>query len=135
MVCQEDNMSFRWKDRNGAVNQAAYQFILGRENLEKYCAKMPQSEINYYRNIFNNPNWVPKPVVDERMYIEGASFVLGASPKFKDYYCLNHEKMTARQWTQFLGDVKREVASRDYMKRELARLKQMLEKNSAKCNS
>jgi hypothetical protein len=126
---------FKWRDREGAVNQAAYEFIQGRESLEKFCAEMPQKDIEYYRNIFNNPNWLPKPVVDERMYIEGASFVLGASPKFKDRFCLDHGSMPARQWTKFLGDVKREVASRDYMKRELAQLKQMLEKNSAKCSS
>lgn len=126
---------FRWKDRDGAVNQAAYQFILSRENLIKFCAEMSQSEIEYYREVHNNPEWTPKPVVDEKTYIECASEVLGTGSRFQNYFCLDPENMKVRQWIQFLNDVKREVANRDSRKRELALLEQMTEKSSAKCSS
>ena len=119
---------FKWRDRDGAVNQAAYQFIMCRENLKKHCAEMTQKEIDDYREIFNNPEWTPKPVVDEKTYVECASMVLGTGSKFQNYFCLDPENMKTRQWTRFLNDVKREVGRRDYNKRELALLERTLGK-------
>lgn len=119
---------FKWKDRDGAVSQAAYQFIQSRERLEKHCAEMSQADIDYYREVFSNPEWTPRPVVDEKTYVECASMVLGTGSTFVNYYCLDPENMKTRQWTQFMNDVKREVSNRDSRKREIAMLEEMLKK-------
>jgi hypothetical protein len=126
-------MSFKWKDRDGAVNQAAYQLIKAQENLQGHVTEMTQEDIEYYRGIFNNPDWTPKVApVDEKTYVEYASLVLGSEGRFQNYFCTDPENMKVRQWVQFLNDVKREVANRGSRKRDLAFLQEMTEKNGVK---
>jgi hypothetical protein len=117
---------FKWKDRAGAVRQAVYHFIQKREDSIKRVAEMTQAEIDGHRKFFNNPTWTPKPCTDEKNYVECASLVLGTGSSYANYYCVDPENLGGRQWTQFLNDVKREVARRDENKRQIAFLEQML---------
>jgi hypothetical protein len=127
-------MAFRWKDREGAVNQAAYQFLLMKKRTEEFVANMTPAEIEENRKFFNNPEWTPKVSMD-KVHIECASLVLGVGSGFRDYFCLDPENISTRQWTQFCNDILREVDRREYNRKQLDFLNEMKENADARRSS
>jgi hypothetical protein len=124
---------FKWKDRVGAVNQAAYQYIKSRNWVNGNMAELTAEEIEERSRCFE-PGQVVK--FDERdTLLSVMDTVLGTGSRFKNYFCLDPESIKLRQWTQFKNDVEREIARRDYNKKQLAFLTQMLETNNASSSS
>jgi len=122
-------MAFKWKDRDGAVNQAAYQFIESRKRVLEFINAMTPEEIAEQREAMGNPKW--EPTFNERdTYLDCMDLVLGTGSKFKNYFCLDPESITTRQWTQFKNAVMKEVLNRDYRAKELRFLEEMLKEKT-----
>lgn len=121
---------FHWKDRDGAVNQAAYQYIKSRNWVEGNLVELTAEEIEERKHFFE-PGQVVK--FNERdSLLTVMDMVLGTGTTFKNYFCIDPESITTRQWTQFKNDVEREIDSRDYNKKQLAFLTQMSEGGQVK---
>jgi hypothetical protein len=123
-------LMFRWKDREGAVNQAAYQYIKSRNWVEGNLAELTADEIEARAQMYEPGQVV---VLNQRdTLLTVMALVLGTETKFNGYFCLDPESITTRQWTQFKNDVEREIDSRDYNKKQLAFLTQMSEGGQVK---
>jgi hypothetical protein len=104
---------FRWKDRNGAVGQAAYQFRLARKNVQDLIDQMTPDEVEQQKKDFGPDH--PKFNAEGQL-VDVLAFVLGSEDaKFYGYFCTGPNSISTRQWTQFKNDVEREIQRRDHL--------------------
>ena len=123
--------SFKWKDREGAMHQAAYQYRLSREYVENMIREMTPKQIEEEKKFFG-PGYEPKLNVEGTLQ-SCLEVVLGTGSKFQNYYCVNPENMSSRQYTQFKNDVRNEIRHRDEVDELIKSMKDRKEKQQVSC--
>jgi hypothetical protein len=116
-------MPFKWKDRDGAVNQAAYQFRKSRENVLEHISKMTPEEIAREKEFFGAGHVIRFD--DEGTLAHTVEDVLGIDERsrFKDAFCTTAKWISPRQRNLFLFDVRGEIARRDHFDKFFAERK------------